>query len=357
MNNITQKQSLGDLGKFKRKTVKVSQAELIDVQPLLPGKNIPVVIKPVVEGLNLLKWAQNNTETIEALLLQHRALLFRDFHINTTDLFNEFIKVTSKGELLEYRDRSSPRHEISNKIYTSTDYPAEQRIFLHNEGTYWLTWPLKIYFGCLTAASQGGETPIADCRNIFQRLDPKIRERFMEKKVLYVRNYNDGFGLTWQTVFQTEDKNVVEQYCRRNQIDFEWKENERLKTRQIRQAVAKHPKTGEMIWFNHATFFHISTLEEPMKSALLAEFKEEDLPNNTYYGDGSPIEPSVLDELRAVYQQEKITFPWQVGDVLLLDNMSIAHGRESFVGARKVVVGMAEPFSNSNSDLEAGANS
>jgi alpha-ketoglutarate-dependent taurine dioxygenase len=346
MKNLEpQKQSIGNLGTFRRKNVRISQEELIKIEPLIPGENIPVVVQPVVEGVNLLGWATNNKEMIETLLLKHRAILFRNFNVNTTAQFNQLIEATSSGELLEYRDRSSPRHEIAGKIYTSTDYPAEQKIFLHNEGTYWLTWPLKIYFGCLTAPSQAGETPIADCRNIFQRIHPWIRERFIQKNVLYVRNYNDGFGLTWQTVFQTTDRAVVEEYCRRNAIEFEWK-GDRLKTRFCRQAVAKHPQTGEMVWFNHATFFHVSTLEPTMREALLAEFKEEDLPNNTYYGDGSPIEPSVLDELREAYRQEKVTFPWQAGDVLMLDNMSIAHGRESFVGPRKVVVGMAEPFSS-----------
>jgi len=338
------------IGNISRKSITLSPAELVKVDFLQPGQLLPLVIQPTVDGLNLITWAQNNREFIEETLLKYRALLFRNFHINTPELFNQFVNVSSSGELLEYRDRSSPRHEVGDKIYTSTDYPAEQSIFLHNEGTYWLTWPLKIYFGCLIAAQQGGETPIADCRNIFQRIPPQIREKFIEKKVLYVRNYNDGFGLTWQTVFQTRDKAVVEEYCRRNSIEFEWKAgcDLRLRTRQIRQAVAQHPKTGELIWFNHATFFHVSTLEPAFRKALLAEFKEEDLPNNTYYGDGSPIEPEVLEELRAVYQQEMVLFPWQAGDLLMLDNMSIAHGRSPFVGSRKVVVGMADPFTNPN---------
>lgn len=337
--------SIKKLGTITRKN-KISQDTLIETEQLLPEISIPLVVKPAIAGVDLLEWAASNKEAIEAFLLKHRALLFRNFNLNTTALFNEFVKLTSSGQLLEYRDRSSPRHEVGDKIYTSTDYPAEQSIFLHNEGTYWLTWPLKIYFGCLIAAQQGGETPIADCRKIFQRIHPKIREKFIEKKVLYVRNYNDGFGLTWQTVFQTRDKAVVEEYCRRNAIEFEWKDGDRLRTRQVRQAVAKHPKTDELVWFNHATFFHVSTLEPTLRDALLAEFRESDLPNNTYYGNGSPIEPEVLEELRAAYQQEMVLFPWQQGDLLMLDNMSVTHGRSPFVGTRKVVVGMADPFTN-----------
>src|SRR5262249_8210112 len=152
-----------------------------------------------------------------------------------------------------------------------------------------------------------------------------------------------GFGLSWQEVFQTSDKAAVEEHCRRNDIECEWKDGDRLRTRQVRQAVALHPQTGDLIWFNHAAFFHISTLDSPARELLLEEFREEDLPHNTYYGDGSPIENSVLDILREAYTQEKVTFTWQKGDVLLLDNMSVAHGREPFIGIRKVIVGMAEP--------------
>lgn len=345
--DFSKKKNIGDLGNIRRKTIKMSSAELVEIKPLVPGKNIPMVVQPVVEGVNLSSWANNNQQKIAKLLLEHRALLFRNFGISTANKFNQFIQTTSNGELLEYRDRSSPRHEVNDKIYTSTDYPAQHSIFLHNEGTYWLRWPLKIYFCCLTASQQGGETPIADCRNIFARIKPMVRERFIDKRVLYVRNYNDGLGLTWQNVFQTTNKAKVEEYCRNNEIEFEWKERDRLRTRFCRQAVTKHPQTGELLWFNHATFFHISTLEKPIREAFLSS-QEEDLPNNTYYGDGSPIEASVLDELREAYYQEKVVFYWQEGDVLMLDNMTIAHGREPFVGHRKVLVGMAESFDSKN---------
>jgi alpha-ketoglutarate-dependent taurine dioxygenase len=325
----------------KRKPFNVSQENLISLEPLSPERPIPFVVRPAVEGLSLDTWAAAERELVDTLLLRHRALLFRGFGVNSAESFDRVIKATSDGRLLEYRDRSSPRHEVGDKIYTSTDYPAEQSIFLHNEGTYWMTWPQKIYFCCLVAPEQGGETPIADCRNILLRISPAVRERFTS--VMYVRNYNDGFSLTWQTVFQTTDKAVVEEYCRRNEISFEWKDGDRLRTRAVRPTTATHPRTGEPVWFNHGAFFHVTTLEPGIRDALLAEFKEEDLPYNTYYGDGSPIEPSVLDELREAYRQEKVLFPWQEGDVLMLDNMSVAHGRSAFTGRRTVLAGMAEP--------------
>jgi alpha-ketoglutarate-dependent taurine dioxygenase len=162
---------------------------------------------------------------------------------------------------------------------------------------------------------------------------------------MYVRNYGEGCGLPWQTVFQTDDRGVVEAYCAEHELEFEWKGAAALRTRAVRPAIVRHPRTGEDVWFNHATFFHVSTLAEPLREALLAQFAEQDLPNNTYYGDGSPIEPEVLDELRAAYLEETIIFPWRRGDVLFMDNVLMAHGRRPFVGERRILVGMAQPFS------------
>jgi alpha-ketoglutarate-dependent taurine dioxygenase len=216
---------------------------------------------------------------------------------------------------------------------------------LHNENSYQHTFPLKVFFYCDTPAIHGGETPIADVRKVFQRIAPEIREKFITKGIMYVRNFEEGLGLNWQTVFQTTDKAVVEDYCREAGIQVEWKANNRLTTRQIRPAVAQHPKTGEKVWFNHGTFFHVSTLPESIRNQLLADYPEDELPNNTYYGDGSQIESLVMEELRKCYQEETETFGWQKGDVLMLDNMLVAHGRSPFEGARKILVGMAEPFS------------
>lgn len=85
-----------------------------------------------------------------------------------------------------------------------------------------------------------------------------------------------------------------------------------------------------------------------MRDVFLATIKEEDLPTNTYYGDGSPIEPETLDELRRIYEEETVAFPWQEGDILMLDNMRAAHGRAPYVGPRKILVGMTEPFSRTD---------
>jgi alpha-ketoglutarate-dependent taurine dioxygenase len=326
-----------------RRSIGGADEGVVREELLRPGQTLPLVIRPTVAGLDPLAWARANRELVESRLRRHGAVLFRGFPIATPDAFHAFVEAVV-GELMEYRERSSPRHEEGNRVYTSTDHPADQRIFLHNEHSYAQRFPLKLFFCCLVPSETGGQTPIADTRRIFDRVDPAIRDRFAEKGWMYVRNFGDGFGLSWQTVFQTSDPAEVEAYCARNGIQCEWKPGNRLRTRQVRPAAAVHPRTGERTWFNHATFFHVTTLPAEMRQGLLADFAEEDLPNNTYYGDGSRIEDETMDALRAAYQAETVLFDWERGDVLLVDNMLASHAREPFTGARKVLVAMADPF-------------
>lgn len=323
----------------------MSHALSLDIRPLLAGAGtLPMLVQAPEPGLDLMEALGELRPLVAEHLYRSGGILFRGFEVGGAEAFREF--AAGFGDpLLTYEFGSTPRSNVTQGVYTSTEYPAHQSIPLHNEQAYTLEWPMKIWFYSMIAAQTGGETPIADSREIYRRIPARIRDRFIDKKLMYVRNFGNGLDVDWSQVFNTEDESVVEAYCRAHSIECEWKDDGELRTRQICQAVARHPVTHDTVWFNQAHLFHISNLQPEVRETLLDVVDEEDLPRNVYYGDGSPIEETLLDEIRGVLDDCTLSFPWLENDVLMLDNMLTAHSRAPFTGQRKVVVAMAQGYS------------
>ncbi|NDJ21056.1 TauD/TfdA family dioxygenase [Nostoc sp. B(2019)] len=319
------------------------ETELIKLDKFGDEQTLPLIIKPSISDVDIADWAEANREFVDTNLIKHGAILFKGFNITTAAAFERFgLAVCSK---LFNENGEHTRETVSGKVYTPVFYPADSKLLWHNENSFNHRWPVKILFGCRQPAQQGGETPIVDSRKVFQFIEPKVREQFVEKQVMYVRNYGNGLGLDWQTVFQTQSRADVEKFCQNNLIDFQWKNDGGLRTISIRPAVIKHSQTGEISWFNQAQHWHLACLDTQTRESLLSSFKKEDLPRNCFYGDGTPIDDSTMADICGIYQSLEVCFPWQQGDILLLDNVLTAHGRNPYIGKRKLFVAMSELIS------------
>ena len=349
MSSEIQKPGFKPLGSVTRRAVTLSEDKLVQRKYLRPEQVLPLVFTPTVGGVNLAAWARANAPLIKEELSKHGALLFRGFKAGGQAEFEEFLEAVALKRM-HYLEGATPRTELGNHIYTSTEFPAEHSIALHNELSYSLSWPMKVGFFCVESPEEGGETPIADVRKVFDRIDPAVRRRFIEKGWMLVRNYGDGLSLSWQSVFRTKDRAELERYCAESRVLLEWKDGERIRTRHVRPAAASHPETREMVWFNHVAFWHVSSLDAKTREMFVRNFGEDGMPYNTYYGDGSPIEDSVVEELRRAYDAETVKFRWEKGDLLFMDNMLAAHGRSPYKGARRIIVGMGEAYTRDDLD-------
>jgi alpha-ketoglutarate-dependent taurine dioxygenase len=332
--------NLASFMQIKPRAVGLSQEVVVKTGYLKSDQTFPLVIQPALEDIDLTDWAKNNLKFIETELLKHGSILFRGFGVNSTSEFEKFASVIRPDLFGEYGDL--PREGVGYKVYKSTPYPENKTILFHNEGSHAGRWPMKQWFYCVKPAQVGGETPIVDCRKVYQRLDPRIVENFRQKKLKYVRNFHEGLDVSWQTFFRTTERAVVEHGLRARSTEFEWTSDGGLRTSQISPGVARHPKTGEMSFFNQVQLHHRAFLDPALRHSVESLFDPTHCPRNVYYGDGSPIEDSIMEEILRVYWDTAVSFPWSKGDVLMNDNMLVAHARNPFQGERKIVVAMAE---------------
>jgi hypothetical protein len=303
-----------------------------------------IITAPSNADVNLTAYIAEHRAQINEHILTNGAVLFRGFAIAEPARFREVV-IELCGEPWQYTEGSSERRQLGDAVYTSTEYPPQQTISLHNELSYTLSWPSRLCFCCPKAPASGGQTPLADSRNILRNLPADVVAEFDERQICYIRNLRSqdvpGLGLSWQAVWESDSREVVEAYCAREQISFEWRDDGSLWTKQVRPATAIHPETGEKVWFNQADQFHPSNLGDDVAADLLELVGPDALPLNATFGDGLPIPKEMMDVIRESSWSEATMFDWQVGDFLVIDNMLVAHGRMPFEGPRRVLVAMA----------------
>ncbi|SDH70251.1 Taurine dioxygenase, alpha-ketoglutarate-dependent [Pedobacter terrae] len=314
-----------------------------NLSPLNDGKPFILIdYHQVTYDLN--DWLTIEKDLVNKLLLKHGGILFRGFNINTVEKFNT-ITTSFNSEPIPYMFRSSPRYSLGDHVYLSTTYPSSRKINMHSESSYSYVWGQKIMFCCITEPIEGGETPIADNRLVMRKISNELLKKFDEHGIIYQRTLSPHVSMGWPEVFQTEDRQAVLGICKENDISCNFLNDQELIIRWKRPALAKHPLTGDKIWFNHAFFFNKYSILDEMGLLPDEDIPDDLLPSNTFFGDGSEISHSDYLELRSAYETEKTYFKWKKGDVLLLDNMLTAHGRSPYKGDRKIIVAIMEPTS------------
>lgn len=299
--------------------------------------------------------SQNKT-LIADLLLKHGALLFRGFPVASPDDFAHFIEKLGLGEFVNYVGGDSPRDKVKDKVYTSTEAPPSLYIPLHQELSFIRHYPKQIYFYCQKASLQGGATIIGDARQVYRDLDENVKSEFVQKEITYVSRYYGKSAVmrllnryqrshkSWREVFETDDKASVETKCQQNEFDYRWLPHDWIEIRQTRPAVTTHPETNEAVWFNQAHLYDFNPrLLGGFANYLAANIfycRRNTRLHEVTFADGSKITRDALYHVFDVLDNNTINYPWQDGDVMVLDNVLSMHGRDTYTGKRRVLTAL-----------------
>lgn len=316
----------------------------------------------------LLEQIALNKEALHRDLLKNGAILFRGFEIQTPEDFED-VALALEPDLQNNYAGTSPRNSRTKFVHSASELPGYYPITQHCEMSFLPTAPRYLFFFCYVEPKDGGETPICDFRKVYQQLDPKIRQEFEDKGVRLIRNYsgpktkagNDMFQLKkWDELFKTTNRDKVEEECKKNELTPTWLPDDKLRLVNERPSMQKHPDTGEMVWFNHLQVFHRESAAIEYKHIYgrrkdLYSFrymvmlnaitffkrmfkKPENEAMHMVFADGSEIPKSYVEHVEQVIWDNLIANPWQLGDVLMIDNFSTSHGRLPFKGARDILV-------------------
>jgi len=298
---------------------------------------------------------EDHKNLFHELLLKHGALVFRNFAINNATDFSDIIESLELGNFVNYVGGDSPRDKVKDKVYTSTEAPANLHIPLHQELSFIKNHPKHIYFYCEVEPEVGGATIIGDARRVLKSIHPSVKEQFQQKGLTYVSHYFHQSKLmelvnriqrshkSWPEVFETYSKQDVEKMCLTNEFDWQWLKHDWLEIQQTRPATLSHPSTQEDVWFNQAHLYDFNPKLLGWKRYLAAKLfymRKSMRLHEIMFADKSLIPRQSLYHVLDVLNQSTVSFPWKRGDVMVLDNILSMHGRAPFSGKRRILTAL-----------------
>lgn len=317
--------------------------------PPAPGEALPVI--PAEPLTDAARWAQEHRDEVRALVERAGAVLLRGLGVSSTAATAALAAGLGLRPMTE-REGFAPRTAYPGGVYSSSHWPPDEPMCMHHELSYAAEPPGTILFACLTAPSSGGRTAVADSQRVLRSLAPDLVAPFERDGWLLTRRYHE-VGVQWQDAFGTEDRDQVSAYCEAAGLGYEWLSDGSLRTRQRRAAVLRHPRTGTPGWFNQIAFLNGLTMDPAVRQYLVDLYGPDGLPFDTAYGDGSPLDLATVDAINDVYDAHTVGEPWHAGDVLVVDNLRMAHNKEIHEGDREVAVVLADPIRLDGHVLEA----
>ncbi|KAG7693178.1 hypothetical protein KL930_004737 [Ogataea haglerorum] len=257
-------------------------------------------------------------------LKNHGVVVLR--HTGTTDpeVISRYVEAiaTSSGDAeFEQTGATAKRTIVTPHLSTANEGPSGMTIYQHNEFSRFLKYPSKLFFVCTRYKASGGSTPLVHGGELFAALE-QIYPDFLTEL--------GNKGLTWRR--------------RRKKPAFWWRNlsaGTTTSTRTTTSSVVQHSKPIRSYKASETESYPV------LFNSIVAYYGDAKFKSNAYhktaaleYDNSMPIPEKYLDEL--VEQSIKLAYhhEWQEGDIAIVDNLQVSHGREPWAGERHILVSM-----------------
>lgn len=253
-------------------------------------------------------------EEIIDLFKSSHVLLFRGFNVDP-DKFKQFTELFSTN-FVSYVGGAYGREMINGDktLLSVTGGKLQFPVPLHGEMYYRKHKPDIIWFYCATPALKDGETTICDGTQVYNELSPSTQELLHQKRLKYIRTYPAS---AWQKIYQTDDLSLVESICNENDMQLKVHQDSSITTEYVTSAIQESRCGNYKVFINNI----LPVVEQESKGSNASIVRFE---------DDSKIPDDILKEIKTVTDKLTHSVAWQKGDILMVNNTRLLHGRNSF---------------------------
>lgn len=333
-------------------------------------KELPLVIEPVKEksfaSLKLL--LNENGAEFNKLLDTYGAILFRGFEVEDGNQFQEVLELLNIQLESAYHFGSAHRVRITDKVFTSSEAPPHTIIAPHNELNMVPVRPSVLAFFCQVQPDLYGETPIINTEKLFNSLSPSLQHKianFPQQFVRYVPNH------LLDLVFEGLSKEEITKLLTEQKFDFDWEEDGSLNFACSYITLFSHPRTrrlcfclsivdclvsrewyrnisqryplGKRLYYNWLPASLYKEYQQRLTTAatVVDGSQKRTSTLNAYFvnaqGQSTTMTSREAKELGKAEWENASIFQWKQGDILVIDNLQVAHSRLNTGQKRKIL--------------------
>ncbi|HLJ55853.1 MAG TPA: TauD/TfdA family dioxygenase [Chthonomonadaceae bacterium] len=290
-------------------------------------------------------WVAGRRTELTERLADAGALIFRGFPLRTAEEFDAFVSAFGWPNFPYDESLSNAvRLNRTARVFTANEAPPETTIFLHHEMAQTPVYPAKLFFFCEQPAETGGATPLCRSDWLWDRLQtrcPDFARACEEKGLRYshtmpaASDLASGMGRSWADTLGVAGRDEAERRLTELGYSWEWRPDGSLTVRTPTLPAVRPLGGGRKAFFNQLI-------------AAYCGWKDarNDASRSITFGDAEAMDRDGVMAAVAIADELTVPLEWQRGDVALVDNFAVLHGRQPFTGVRKVLASLVERTDN-----------